>query len=409
MRITYLHQYFTTPEFVGGSRSYEMARRLVSAGHEVTMITSSAFLPDSWVSGRSWSEVEVEGIRVLILPSGYSNKMSFSSRVIEFLRYAWRTTGRARTCPVDVVFATSTPLTVAIPGVLAARSQGVPLVFEVRDVWPDVPISIGALRNPLARRTAFALERWAYRNSQAIVALSSGMAAAIESKGVPRNHINVIPNAADLDLFTVSEKDQVAARGTHDWLGSRRMVLYAGTLGIINEVEYLAKLAARVLMVDPEIRFVVIGEGNRMESVRSVATQLGVIDRNFFLLAPMPKREVAAYVAAADLSLSLVADNPVLWNNSANKFFDTMAAGTAVGVNHGGWQAEIIEENGIGLVLDPRDLGQARDDLVAFLGDNGKIRACGRRAQELAQSRFSRDLLAAQLQQVIADAVIPEQ
>lgn len=404
MRILYLHQYFTTPEFAGGSRSYEMARRFAAQGHEVTLLTSSAFLPESWTAGRDWNVVDEQGIRVLVLPSGYSNRMSFLARVIEFVRYAVKTTLKARVQVADVVFASSTPLTIAVPGVLAARKLGAPFVFEVRDVWPDVPIAIGALRNPVLQRAAKQLERWAYRNARSIVALSEGMAESIASKGVARDRIHVVPNASDLEVFAVPEVRRQEVRDRYEWLGDRRMVLYAGTVGIINGVEYLARLAARMIRVDPEVRFVVVGDGNRADFVRAEASRLGVLDRNFFMLDPVAKKELAAYVAAADLSLSLVADIEALWANSANKFFDTLAAGTAVGVNYGGWQKDAIEKNDAGIVLNVRDIDIAAEDLSRFLNDEDRLALAGANARRLAETEYSRDLLTSRLEKILKDA-----
>ena len=146
MRITYLHQYFNTPDMSGGTRSYEMARRLVARGHEVNMVTS-------WRTddGRKKPFETVEdGIRVQWLPVPYSNAMSYAQRLVAFGRFVVASTRRAAALPSDIVFATSTPLTIALPAVYAARRQRVPMVFEVRDLWPELPIAMGALRNPVA-------------------------------------------------------------------------------------------------------------------------------------------------------------------------------------------------------------------------------------------------------------------
>ena len=169
MRIIYLHQYFVLPSQPGGTRSYEMARRLASFGHQVHMVTSD----HASAPGRSprWEEREEAGIHVHRYPVPYSNAMSYSQRIRAFLQYASRSALRAAQLPGDVVFATSTPLTIALPGVYAARRQGIAMVFEVRDLWPDLPIAIGAITGRLPVTAARWLERFAYKNSAQIVAL----------------------------------------------------------------------------------------------------------------------------------------------------------------------------------------------------------------------------------------------
>ena len=141
MKVIYLHQYFTTPNMSGGTRSYEMAKRLVAAGHEVHMVTS-------WVKETDktdWYEQEVDGIHVHWFPNPYNNKMSFRRRIQMFFRFAFAAMKKISSIKADVIFATSTPLTIAIPGVLGARKQKIPMVFEVRDLWPEVPIAMKIL------------------------------------------------------------------------------------------------------------------------------------------------------------------------------------------------------------------------------------------------------------------------
>ncbi|GAA4587652.1 hypothetical protein GCM10023107_06670 [Actinoplanes octamycinicus] len=155
MRITYIHQYFKTPGMAGGTRSYELARRLVARGHEVHMITGA---PDGVRAGISTEA----GIVVHWLPVPYRNAMSYRRRIWAFLGFVGRSAVVAGRLRHDLVFVTSTPLTVAIPGVYAALRRRVPMVLEVRDVWPELPIALGALRSPVSRWAARRLEAWAY-------------------------------------------------------------------------------------------------------------------------------------------------------------------------------------------------------------------------------------------------------
>ena len=170
LKIVYLHQYFNLPSDAGGTRSYEMARRLVAWGHEVHMVASSRDAEPNWRCG--WRETEESGIHVHWLPVPYSNAFSYAARTRAFFEFAWGAELKAASLEGDVVFATSTPLTIALPAVYAARRKQIPMVFEVRDLWPELPIAMGALRRPLLIAAARCLERFAYRNSAHIVALS---------------------------------------------------------------------------------------------------------------------------------------------------------------------------------------------------------------------------------------------
>jgi len=159
VKIIYLHQYFNTPDMSGGTRSYEMARRMVAAGHEVQMVTSYR---EPGSNRSEWFKTEEAGIQVHWYPVPYSNHMSFAQRIKAFFSFALAARKKAVELDGDIIFATSTPLTIALPAVSASRKKKIPMVFEVRDLWPEMPIAVGALKNPLMRFAAHKLEHWAY-------------------------------------------------------------------------------------------------------------------------------------------------------------------------------------------------------------------------------------------------------
>lgn len=402
MRILYLHQYFNTRRMSGGTRSYEMARRLVNRGHEVHMITS--YRGSDAPRGRDWFETDEDGIHVHWIPVPYSNYMSYRERIQAFFRFALAAGRKAAAIGGDVVFATSTPLTIAIPGVYAARRCRVPMVFEVRDLWPELPIAMGTLRDPVSIWAARRLELFAYRNAVRVVALSPDMKQGIVATGYPADRVEVIPNSCDLDLFDVGPEPGLEIRNRYEWLQQRPLVLYCGTLGAINGVEYLARVAGEVHALDPEVRFVVIGDGKDKPRVEQVARELGVLDRNFFMMPSIPKAEVPNWLSAADMATSLFIDLPEMWANSANKFFDALAAGKPVAINYGGWQARLLAETGAGVILDPHDVVKAAHSLLDVIRDKHWLRSAGNAAHSLAAEQFSRDRLALRLEEVLIQA-----
>ncbi|HEX7001765.1 MAG TPA: glycosyltransferase family 4 protein [Trueperaceae bacterium] len=404
MKIAYLHQYYVSPTSPtgGGTRSYEFARRLAAAGHVVDVITSEP--RPTGGPGGGWHVEEEEGFRVHRLPVPYDNRMSYAQRINSFFRFAFGSAGRAASLRADVVFATSTPLTICLPAVYAARRSKAPMVFEVRDLWPEVPIALGALGNPAIQAAARWLERFAYRNAASVVALSPGMADGVKRAGVPADRVHVIPNGSDLDLFAPDPELRGKFRSQHEWLGDRPLVVYTGTFGLVNGVGYLVEVAAKVAELDPDVRFLLVGDGRELEDVRALAGRLGVLDRSLFIWPSRPKTEVAAVLAAADLATSVVIDVQELWHNSANKLFDGLASGTAFAVNHEGWQADLIRDSEAGLVLDAKDTASAAQAVVTALRTPGWAAQAGANARRLAEERFSRDQLTAQLMEVLAEA-----
>lgn len=400
MKITYLHQYFHTPNVPGSTRSYEMARRFVAAGHEVDLITADRHA----APGSGWRVTDEAGIRVHWLPVPYSNEMSVRERIGAFYKFAYGSAARAAGLATDLVFASSTPLTIALPAVWTAKRRRVPMVFEVRDLWPELPIAMGALKGAPTIAAARRLERFAYRNAARVVALSPGMKDGVVRTGYPEAHVAVVPNSSDLELFDVPAAAGEAYRARHDWLGDRPLVVYVGTLGQINGVPYLADLAAKIRAEAPEVRFAVYGGGYDAKRLQTRAEELGVWNETFFMPGVIPKKEVPAVLSAATFASSLFIDLREMWDNSANKFFDGLAAGRPVLINYGGWQADIVRETGAGLVLDPHDLDGAKDALLAALRNEAWLKEAGRRAHKLAEERFSRDVLAANLLTVLEEA-----
>lgn len=407
MKIIYLHQYFLTPDMPGGHRSYEMARRLVQRGHEVHMITSA----QGGLNGRSrWRESVEDGIHVHWADVPYSNHMSPARRILSFLQFSARATLRACRLKGDVIFATSTPLTIAIPAMAASVVRRTPFVFEVRDMWPDVPAAMGVIRNPALLWLARRLERLAYTRAAHVVALAPGMRDDIIAKGIAADRVSVIPNGCDVELFGVQPDDSLQRE--FPWIRGRRLVVYAGAIGPVNGVEYLVRLAVRVRELAPDICFVVIGAGRDRAAVRDLAEASGVLDSNFVLLDPLPARELARWLGAATMATALITGPRIVWKDAVqNKFFDALAAGIPVASNFDGWQSRIAEDSGVGITLDAHDTERAAHQLVDRLRDEAWLAGVPARARMLATGQFHRDRLATQLAellQAVATSSIPQ-
>ena len=195
MKILYIHQYFLTPEQPGGTRSYWLAKELIKKGHSVTILTSSVKFDNKI------HKVNIDGIDVIYIKEAYSQKMSFLKRIISFFSFMVKSTFIGlKQKNVDLVFATSTPLTIGVPALILKRIKKIPYVFEVRDLWPEVPIQMGGLNNLILKKIAIMLEKVIYKNSKHIIALSPGMAEGV-LKYESKDKISVIPNMAKIDKF----------------------------------------------------------------------------------------------------------------------------------------------------------------------------------------------------------------
>ena len=398
MRVIYLHQYFNTPEMSGGTRSYEMARRMVAAGHEVQMVTSYR---EQDANRDGWFKTEEAGIQVHWYTVPYANHMSFTQRIKAFFSFALAARKKAVELDGDIIFATSTPLTIALPAVPASRKNNIPMVFEVRDLWPEMPIAVGALKNPLMRFAAQKLEHWAYHNAEAVVALSPGMKEGVVRTGYPTEQVAVIPNSSDNAEFKYNPDAAARFRAERDWLGDKPLMVYTGAFGSTNGVGYMVPVAKELLGMGSDVRILLVGDGAEKAKIVEQAKQADVLGINLFIEDKLPKRKIPALLSAANMASALFIDLPEMRPNSANKFFDALASGTPVLLNYGGWMHEMVNSHGCGLAMWQRTISEVAQQLDQKLHDNAWLERSGAAARQLAEQHFDRDLLAEQLIRVL--------
>lgn len=406
MKILYLHQYFISPSGAGGTRSYELARRLVRRGHEVTLVTSNAFMPE-YANLQERHETTLEGFKLVVLPVAYTQSMSYARRTRSFFAFA---AAAAREClrhEADVVFATSTPLTVALPGLFARMKTGAPLVFEVRDLWPELPIAMGAIKNPLAKAAARTLEWVAYHGSEQVVALSPGMARGVEARGIPSHRVTVIPNGCDVDVGDIPQDELAAYRRSllPEVRPDQPLVVYGGSMGVAHDPGWLVDVAVQMHRIDPDVRFALVGKGAIAEDVRARAQAVGVLGKSLFMPGPIPKRDVPKLLRSAQMAVSTMAPLPELEDNSANKFFDALANGVPVALNYGGWQADLVREYGAGIIVRQARPAESAQRLATALRDDVALSEMRDGAAALAKEHFDRETLTSTLEGVLTQAV----
>src|SRR3954470_17630772 len=401
MRILYLHQFFMTRAGVGGTRSYEFARRFVARGHEVSMVTA-AFSADD-------RRRDVDGIDVIPVHAAYADyvrtgtAMSYPRRVLGFGRFAAAATATVLRQPrPDVIYATSPPLTMALPAMAASKRLRAPLVFEVRDLWPEAPIQMGALSNPLAQRAARSLERLVYRTASEVIALSPGMRDGVIAAGKDPEHVTLVPNASDLELFS-PEVDGSPARERLG-LGERFVCSYFGTMGEANDLTPVIEAAALMRERGEDgVAFVLHGQGKLRETLEQLARSRGA--DNVIFSDPIPdKHSVAELAAASDACMTIYKDVPILATCSPNKLFDTFAAGRAAIVNTEGWLRSLVEDNDAGLYVNPRDPAGIAARVAELRDDPARVRRYGQNARRLAEREFDRDMLAERVLSVLERA-----
>ena len=399
MKITYLHQYFITPNMPGGggTRSYEFAKRLVKMGHEVNMITTWTKPDDR----KNWIETEECGIKIHWLPLSYSNHMKYKDRIKAFLIFALKSSKKAASIDADIIYATSTPLSISLPAIYAAFKKKVPMVFEVRDLWPKIPIVLNIIKNPILKIITNTLEYLTYRYAKSIVALSPAMKDGIITRNVSHKKIAVIPNSSDLKNFEYNQKHEMNFRQRRHWLNNNPLLVYAGTFGRINNLQYAIKLAEALKKINSNVKILLIGDGVERNYLINEAKLKKVFEVNLFFENSIPKSNISEIFSSATMCANFVMDVKETWANSANKFFDTLAAGKPIFLNHGGWMQDLITLNNCGLCMHGKPMNLVAEELENAMNNNDWLKAAGKTSRILAKKYFDRDLLAKQLEEVL--------
>jgi len=401
MHILYIHQHFATPRGSTGTRSYEFARRWTRAGHQVTILTGHYDI-GGLEPGRGLIQRRIiEGINVVVVGAKYSNKQSHLRRVLSFLCFIFfGIYASLRIREVDIVYATSTPLTVGIPAMVIKWVKRVPFVCEVRDQWPEIPIEMGIIKNRVLIKILLWFEKIIYEESAAIVALSPGIADGIRSVLRKEKPIAVIPNCSDTEMFR-PDIDDSAIRQEKGW-DSKLVLLHFGAMGRANCLEFVIEAAKR-LKSNTDVHFVLVGEGSEKASLIKKVEQLGL--ENVDILDSMPKVELVKLVAACDVSMVILANFSILEHNSSNKFFDSLSAGKPVLLNYSGWQRKILEDNAAGYGCDLCNLDEFVERVLYLDSHRDKLSKMGQNARIVAIEQFDRNRLASQALDALCQAV----
>jgi glycosyltransferase involved in cell wall biosynthesis len=383
MNILYIHQYFVTPQEPGGTRSYWLAQELIKNGHKVTMLTSSTkFSEDIKV-------VNIDGIEVVYIKEDYDQNMSVSRRLKAFLKFMYKSSAVGlKQKDIDLVIATSTPLTIGIPALILKWFKKKPFVFEVRDLWPEVPIQMGAIKNSFTIKTTRLLEKTIYKNASRVIALSPGMQEGVV-KYIPKEKTSMIPNMAKMDEFWPRGKNEQLM----EKLGLKKdsfKIVHFGSLGLANGAHSIIE-SAKLLKDREDIEFLFVGGGSTEKDLVDEVEENNL--KNVKFLGKFPMTDVSEIVNFSDVSMISFLDLPILYTNSPNKLFDSLSAGKPIIVNSAGWTKDIAEKYHCGYYVNP-NRPEELVQKVLHLKDNPElVKSMGQNARKLAETVYDKSIL----------------
>lgn len=409
-RLLYIAQYYASSDQPGASRHYQHIRTLMRHGYRVTLITSYVknrlrVIPPEYRDTKI--AVEREDDLTIYKTYAYPNYGSdFRTRMLNYLSFMFYAIVAGLKAPAcDLVLASSPSLFVGLAGYVLSRLKRVCFIFEVRDLWPETAVVMGALRSPILIRLATWLARFLYRRAERVIAVTEGIRQGVLQYGISDLKLALVPNGVDDDLFAdLSPEGAAQVRQEYGWDG-RFVALYAGTLARSDGLRAIVRAAA-ALADYQELLVVFLGDGEVKPQLMELADKLQL--SNVMFIPSQPKRRVPGFITAADVCLMPVKRDDFFQMCLPNKLFDYMAGARPViaAVPPGEAQA-LVERAEAGLVIPPEDEIRLAAALLDLRDDPQARRRYGQNGRRYVMEHYLRSHLVARLASAL-DSVLQE-
>lgn len=398
MRILYVSHYFPPEMGAPAGRVAGLARQWAAAGHEVHVLTGFPHHPTGRIHPeyrqafrRGFQRENYYGAtvhRTWIYPAPNRGKLRRSLNYGSFMASA-ALTGAVRLPRPDVVVATSPQLLCAAAGALLALRFRAPWVMEVRDLWPESLVAVGASRSraPLVRGLE-ALARGLYSRAAHIVTVTEAQRAAILSGGIAAERVSVVPNGVDREFLEAGSAERGASPASGD---GRFVVTYIGTLGMAHRLETLLDAAAE-FRGDPSVRFRIVGEGARRQALERQAQEKRLDNVEF--AGERPRGEVPRWIAESDACAVLLRKNDVFRTVVPSKMLEIMAVGRPLLLGVDGEARRLLELARAGMAIEPENAAQLAAAIRELQADRPRCLMMGQNGREFVSREFLRERLA---------------
>ncbi len=399
MNILLIHQYFLEENDPGGSRWNELTRNWTADGVQVTVLggmmhyNGSEKLPE--YKNRFFTKKQQGAVTVWRCHVSESYNKSFLGRLWGYFSFMFsvlwaglfKVNGK-----FDVVIVTSPPLFVGLSGFLISRFKRIPLVFEVRDLWPESAIDTGVLTNKLIIRLAFWFEAFIYQKALLINVLTPAFyQTLLTSKKVPEEKLIMIPNAADFGLSEdlLANFDRESFRVAMG-LNKHFVITYVGAHGVANHLQQL--LQAGKALEDTNVLFLLIGNGMEKIRLQQMAVDLKVVNVRF--IDSVPKKEVFKYILASEMGASVLKRVDTFKTVYSNKTFDYMSCKKPVLMAIDGVSRQLVKDAQCGIYVEPENIDEYSVQIRAYLNDPERLTREGNNGYFFAKKNYDRDVLA---------------
>lgn len=393
MKILFLTHYFPPEVNAPASRTFEHCREWVREGHEVTVVTNTPNHPKGEIypgyRNRLFQSEEMDGIRVVRILTYVTANEGIIKRTLNFVVFFIMSVLAAPFLPrCDRVVSTSPQFFAGLAGYAVSRLKRAPWVLEIRDLWPESILSVGAISNAMAIRLLEGLEAFAYRKADAIVSVTDAFKPHIEARG-GGGKVSVIKNGVDLSLFSAAPRDDPFAMELG--IDGKFVAAYVGTHGMAHGLDTILDAAQRM---DPgsNVVFLLVGEGSEKRHLEEKRDALGLT--NAVMLGQQPKEAMPRIWSVADVSLVLLRKLDLFATVIPSKIFESMAMGKPILLGVLGESRTIIEEARAGIGIEPEDAGALAREVQKMASDHALYRRMAENGPVYVREHFDRRKLA---------------
>lgn len=394
--VLFVSNYFPPETNALANRTWEHARQWVAEGGEVEVVAGPPHFPEGQVYAGYANRLahdRLEGVDVLRVPMYVAANAGFLRRTLSYASYmvsaAWYAV-RGRVDP-GIVVASSPQFFAGLAGWLVSRRLKRPFVLEIRDLWPESIIEVGAMRRGPVFRALERIEASLYRSADHIVIVSPAFQAHIEASGVPSDRITVLPNGVDIEGFQRPVPTaELAGLCSELDLQDKFVASYIGTVGMAHGVEVLLEVARRC--ADPDIIFLIVGAGAEWQKLHDAAEAEGL--GNVRVVEKQPRQRIRLFYAASDVSIVHLKDRPAFRKVIPSKMFESMAMRRPVVLGVRGQAQEILEAAGAGIAVKPDDADELLAAVLRLKGDSGLRARLGDAGAAHVQENYDRRAIA---------------
>jgi len=403
MHIIFLTHYFPPEVNAPAVRTYENCKYWVANGHQVTVITSEPNAPDGVIyegyKNKFFQWDEMDGIKVLRVWTYIAPNKGIFRRTLNYISFmVVSLLGVFLIKDGDMVIATSPQFFCGIAGSFLSRLKKLPFILEIRDIWPESIVAVGALTNRRLIRIFEKIEMSLYRSAKKIVVVTESFKRNISQKGISEKKIFVNKNGVDLCLYQPHNlnnemKNKLA-------LGGKFIVSYIGTIGMAHALDQVLRVAERLRGVK-NIVFLLVGSGAMREILIQEKERKNLV--NVIFIEKQPKKLVSSFYAASDVCLVTLKNTPLFKTVIPSKIFEIMAMAKPIILGVDGEARQIVEKAEAGIFVEPENEEELEKAILSLYKNKNKREIIGKNGRNFVEKYFDRDKLANDYLKILSD------